>query len=127
MPQETETTTVPIHPKHPEGEKRGLIRSQTILMDQKDACLFGLNEEITLMSWGNCIIRSINKKYLDVETKGDITGTGTGTGTDMVASTTESKSEDKRECEKKEITTSIVAELNIKVRVCVFLFFIFYS
>ena len=47
------------HNKNPElGDKR-IVYSKKILIDQEDAKSFSKDEEITLMNWGNAIVRKI--------------------------------------------------------------------
>lgn len=51
-------------PKHPKNASVGIKKvafSSNILFDQADAVTFGQDEEITLMTWGNAIVRSIKK------------------------------------------------------------------
>ncbi|KAI0063442.1 glutamate-tRNA ligase [Artomyces pyxidatus] len=57
-PQSPEVKTLPKHKKNPDvGEKR-TVYSSSILVEQEDALSFEDNEEITLMDWGNAIVRS---------------------------------------------------------------------
>ncbi|EPQ57869.1 glutamyl-tRNA synthetase [Gloeophyllum trabeum ATCC 11539] len=57
-PASAEVKSLPKHKKNPEvGEKQTVYTSQ-ILVEQEDALSFGDNEEITLMDWGNAIVRS---------------------------------------------------------------------
>jgi glutamyl-tRNA synthetase len=49
-------------PKHPKNAAVGtklVTYASTVLIDQADAASFSLNEEITLMNWGNAIVREI--------------------------------------------------------------------
>lgn len=60
-PAEPETRTLPAHKKNPEiGDKKTVFASD-LLMEQYDAALFGDNEEITAMDWGNAYVRKIAK------------------------------------------------------------------
>ncbi|KAG1761706.1 tRNA synthetases class I, catalytic domain-containing protein [Suillus occidentalis] len=57
-PPAPEVKTLPRHKKNPDvGEKKTVFTS-TILVEQEDAISFDDQEEITLMDWGNAIIRS---------------------------------------------------------------------
>ncbi|EDN04054.1 conserved hypothetical protein [Histoplasma mississippiense (nom. inval.)] len=50
----------PKHGKNPELGSKKVIYSSKILLDQVDAATFQPDEEITLMNWGNAIVRKIN-------------------------------------------------------------------
>ncbi|TCD70262.1 hypothetical protein EIP91_004163 [Steccherinum ochraceum] len=57
-PATPEVKTLPKHKKNPEvGEKKTVFASQ-ILVEQEDALSFEDQEEITLMDWGNAIVRT---------------------------------------------------------------------
>ncbi|PCH37806.1 glutamate-tRNA ligase [Wolfiporia cocos MD-104 SS10] len=57
-PAEPEVKTLPRHKKNPEvGEKQTVFASQ-IYLEQEDALSFDDQEEVTLMDWGNAIVRS---------------------------------------------------------------------
>ncbi|KAI1788380.1 glutamate-tRNA ligase [Ganoderma leucocontextum] len=57
-PVEVEVKTLPKHKKDPEvGEKKTVFSSQ-IFVEQEDALSFEDKEEVTLMDWGNAIVRS---------------------------------------------------------------------
>jgi glutamyl-tRNA synthetase len=47
------------HPKNPEIGTRKVAYSSHIILDQDDVKLFAQDEEITLMAWGNAIVRKI--------------------------------------------------------------------
>ncbi|EFE39586.1 hypothetical protein TRV_05723, partial [Trichophyton verrucosum HKI 0517] len=49
------------HPKNPELGARDVVYSSNICIEQDDAESFLPNEEITLMAWGNAIVRDIVK------------------------------------------------------------------
>ncbi|RMZ02470.1 hypothetical protein D0860_07191 [Hortaea werneckii] len=51
----------PLHPKNPAMGIRSLTYADVILIEQADAETFEVDEEITLMGWGNAFIRSIKK------------------------------------------------------------------
>ncbi|KAI0273408.1 glutamate-tRNA ligase [Gloeopeniophorella convolvens] len=57
-PAEPETKTLPKHKKNPDVGEKTTVYSSNILIDQEDALSFEDNEEITLMDWGNAIVRS---------------------------------------------------------------------
>lgn len=57
-PPEPEVKTLPKHKKNPDvGEKKTVFAS-SVLVEQEDAVSFDDNEEVTLMDWGNAIVRS---------------------------------------------------------------------
>ncbi|KAF3481111.1 uncharacterized protein GIQ15_03870 [Arthroderma uncinatum] len=51
----------PRHPKNPELGMKSITYSSNIYLDQEDAESFLPNEEITLMTWGNAVVREIVK------------------------------------------------------------------
>jgi len=57
------------HPKNPEVGKKKVHFSPKIWLDQSDANSVSENEEVTLMGWGNCIIKSLTK-----DGQGNVTG-----------------------------------------------------
>jgi glutamyl-tRNA synthetase len=59
--QAFEIVSVPLHPKNPKGAHKALVRSNTIIIEQDDAKLLTKDMEVTMMSWGNVIVRSILK------------------------------------------------------------------
>ncbi|EGE00110.1 glutamyl-tRNA synthetase [Trichophyton tonsurans CBS 112818] len=68
------------HPKSPNLGLRDVVYSSKIFLDQDDALSFLPNEEITLMGWGNAIVRDIVKDpksqlitniELDIHLEGD--------------------------------------------------------
>ncbi len=68
-PETAEVKSLPKHKKNPEvGEKQTVYSSQ-IFVEQEDAVSFEDNEEVTLMDWGNAIVRSKT-----VDASGVITG-----------------------------------------------------
>lgn len=67
VPAEPRTEERQKHPKNAEVGLKKVIFSQEIYMDQADAKTFKKDEEITVMAWGNAIVR-------------EITGTDTITG-----------------------------------------------
>ena len=54
------TEDKPKHGKNPELGTKKVAYAPTILIDQEDAQSFAQDEEITLMNWGNAIVRSIS-------------------------------------------------------------------
>ena len=50
-----------VHAKNTDFGKKKVVFSKTIILDQADAQSFAEDEEITLMNWGNAIVRK--KKY----------------------------------------------------------------
>ena len=56
-PSEPEVKTLPKHKKNPEVGEKKTVFSSNILVEQEDAVSFDDNEEITLMDWGNAIVR----------------------------------------------------------------------
>lgn len=52
-----------LHAKHNLGNKK-VVYSSNILIEQADAVTFEQDEEITLMNWGNAIVRKINHSML---------------------------------------------------------------
>lgn len=53
------TENKPKHAKNPDVGTKTVAYSSHILLDQEDVKLFKLDEEITLMNWGNAIVRKI--------------------------------------------------------------------
>ena len=51
----------PKHGKNPELGMKKVVFSQTILIEQEDAQGFAEDEEITLMNWGNAIVKKISR------------------------------------------------------------------
>ncbi|KAK2853324.1 hypothetical protein FQN49_005182 [Arthroderma sp. PD_2] len=47
------------HPKNPDLGMKNIVYSSNICLDQEDAQSFLPNEEITLMAWGNAIVREV--------------------------------------------------------------------
>ncbi|EIN07047.1 glutamate-tRNA ligase [Punctularia strigosozonata HHB-11173 SS5] len=57
-PSSPEVKVLPKHKKNPDVGEKKTVYSSTILVEQEDALTFEDNEEITLMDWGNAIVRS---------------------------------------------------------------------
>ena len=60
-PEAPRTEEKDVHAKNSELGKKKVIYSKNIIIDQADAQSFADDEEITLMNWGNAIVR--NKSY----------------------------------------------------------------
>lgn len=58
VPKETEIKMMPKHKKTPEVGEKQTYYTKEIWVEQEDALSFLPEEEITLMDWGNAIIRS---------------------------------------------------------------------
>ncbi|KAJ4410571.1 hypothetical protein N0V82_009235 [Gnomoniopsis sp. IMI 355080] len=58
-PSEAYTESRPKHPKNPSIGVKKVVFGKTILIEQVDAASFVMDEEITIMSWGNAIVRKI--------------------------------------------------------------------
>lgn len=72
-PDEPYTDLKPKHAKNPEIGMKHVVYSSEILIDQEDAKSFKENEEITLMGWGNAVVRSITHSNTDSPTITSIT------------------------------------------------------
>ncbi|KAK9867379.1 hypothetical protein WJX84_011083 [Apatococcus fuscideae] len=68
-PQSPEVISVPKNKKHPPAGLKATTQSQDIWLEQADAAAVKEGEEVTLMDWGNCIIRRI-----ETGASGEITG-----------------------------------------------------
>lgn len=68
-PKEAYREDRPFHPKNPAVGTKKVVFSSNIILDQEDVKLFKEDEEITLMGWGNAIVRKINgpSPFTDVE------------------------------------------------------------
>ncbi|KAJ7707668.1 tRNA synthetases class I, catalytic domain-containing protein [Mycena rosella] len=62
-PTEPFTKTLPKHKKNPDVGTKVTTYSNRIVVEQVDAAAFELGEEITLMDWGNAIVR--DKKFAE--------------------------------------------------------------
>eukprot|EP00803_Ostreobium_quekettii_P001629 evm.model.scf_402.2 EVM.evm.TU.scf_402.2 scf_402:7076-15125(+) len=60
-PAEPERVEMPRHKKNEAAGKKITTRMSDIWLDQSDAKLVKMDEEVTLMDWGNCIIRAIEQ------------------------------------------------------------------
>jgi glutamyl-tRNA synthetase len=58
---ETSSAEKPRHPKHPALGNKKVIFAPKVWLEQVDAVTFEVDEEITLMNWGNVIVRGIAK------------------------------------------------------------------
>ncbi|KAF8643759.1 hypothetical protein AX16_008778 [Volvariella volvacea WC 439] len=68
-PTAPEVKALPKHKKNPDVGEKKTIYTSTIFIEQEDAASFDDSEEITLMDWGNAIVRSTTK-----DASGAITG-----------------------------------------------------
>jgi glutamyl-tRNA synthetase len=59
-PEKPYTEDKPKHNKNPAVGTKKVAYSNKIILDQEDVKLFKQDEEITLMNWGNAIVRKIN-------------------------------------------------------------------
>ncbi|QRW15084.1 glutamyl-tRNA synthetase [Ceratobasidium sp. AG-Ba] len=68
-----EVKEVPLHKKNPEVGNKKTVYSKNVIMEKKDADSYEDNEEITLMDWGNAILksRSAGALELDLHLEGD--------------------------------------------------------
>ncbi|RKF54658.1 putative glutamate--tRNA ligase, cytoplasmic [Golovinomyces cichoracearum] len=68
-------------PKNPSLGMKKVAFSSSIILDQEDVALMKVDEEITLMAWGNAIVRKINGSNpitdieLELNLKGDVRST----------------------------------------------------
>ncbi|KAI5365033.1 Putative ribosomal protein L25/Gln-tRNA synthetase [Septoria linicola] len=60
-PEAARTEEKPVHAKNADLGNKKVVFSKNIILDQADAQSFAEDEEITLMNWGNAIVRK--KKY----------------------------------------------------------------
>ncbi|KAF7311442.1 Glutamate-tRNA ligase [Mycena kentingensis (nom. inval.)] len=60
-PASPETKMFPKHKKNPEVGEKTTVFSAALFIEQEDAQSFEDQEEITLMDWGNAIVRSVSK------------------------------------------------------------------
>ncbi|KAJ7475885.1 glutamyl-tRNA synthetase [Mycena latifolia] len=78
-PAEPFTKVLPKHKKNPDVGTKVTTYSNRIIVEQVDAASFALGEEITLMDWGNAIVRSkifaddgsVSSVALDLHLEGD--------------------------------------------------------
>ncbi|GAX82872.1 hypothetical protein CEUSTIGMA_g10298.t1 [Chlamydomonas eustigma] len=61
-PSELEVVTVLRHKKYPPAGKKSQLRLSKIWLDQADAQEIKEGEEVTLMDWGNMIVKKIHKR-----------------------------------------------------------------
>eukprot|EP00877_Chromochloris_zofingiensis_P010541 jgi/Chrzof1/5740/Cz16g14040.t1_GTS2[v5.2] len=60
-PDAPERISIPKHKKHPPAGNKEQVRQSHILLEQVDAQQLTEGEEVTLMDWGNAVIKSISK------------------------------------------------------------------
>jgi glutamyl-tRNA synthetase len=56
-PTSPESSSVPRHKKHPPAGTKQLVKLGRVWLDQADAAAVAEGEEVTLMDWGNAIIK----------------------------------------------------------------------
>ncbi|KAG8735795.1 hypothetical protein FRC12_017912, partial [Ceratobasidium sp. 428] len=68
-----EVKEVPLHKKNPEVGTKKTVYSKNIIVEKEDADSFEDNEEVTLMDWGNAILKSKSAGALgfDLHLEGD--------------------------------------------------------
>ena len=59
-PATPEVVSLPKHKKHPPAGTKSTTRMSQIWLEQVDAALLKVGEEITLMDWGNCIVKKVD-------------------------------------------------------------------
>lgn len=57
-PETPEVKSLPKHKKNPEAGEKKTVFAKSVLIEQDDAASFEDQEEVTLMDWGNAIVRS---------------------------------------------------------------------
>ena len=66
-PESPYTEERPKHAKNPDLGKKTVKFGDQILLDQEDVVTFAPDEELTLMSWGNAIVRKLDKSTAPVK------------------------------------------------------------
>jgi glutamyl-tRNA synthetase len=61
----SEMVTVPKHVKNPAVGTKAQFRSRNILLEQCDATLLSVGDEVTMMAWGNMVVEEIDKSGAD--------------------------------------------------------------
>ncbi|KAI0835238.1 glutamyl-tRNA synthetase [Hypoxylon sp. FL0890] len=80
-PAEPRTEEKPLHPKNPKVGTKKVAFSKELIIDQEDAKSFKDGEEITLMQWGNAVVRAvasgdpITSITCELNLKGDVRST----------------------------------------------------
>lgn len=67
-PEKTYNEEKPKHVKNPAVGTKLVTFGNKVYLDQTDTASFGTNEEITLMGWGNAIVRQVSKSDAGVAT-----------------------------------------------------------
>ncbi|RMX99923.1 hypothetical protein D0867_11923 [Hortaea werneckii] len=75
-PEAPRTEEKDLHAKNPEVGKKKVVFSKNIIMDQADAQSFADDEEITLMNWGNAIVRKKTYSLNPVNFVASVAGQG---------------------------------------------------
>ena len=60
-PAKPEVVSIPKHKKHAPAGVKATTRMSQIWLEAADAAAVAEGEEVTLMDWGNCIMRKITK------------------------------------------------------------------
>jgi len=60
-PDQPDASTVPCHKKNPAAGTKQLVKLNKVWLDQADAQQIKEGEEVTLMDWGNAIVKSIER------------------------------------------------------------------
>ncbi|KAG2484195.1 hypothetical protein HYH03_017007 [Edaphochlamys debaryana] len=60
-PAEPEVVTMPRHKKHAPAGLKAVTRSRQLWLDQADAASLAEGEEVTLMDWGNAVVKTITR------------------------------------------------------------------
>ncbi|KXZ44656.1 hypothetical protein GPECTOR_64g150 [Gonium pectorale] len=60
-PAEPEVVVVARHKKHPPAGKKAVTRARQLWIDQADATTLSEGEEVTLMEWGNAVVKTITR------------------------------------------------------------------
>ncbi len=68
-PEKPYSEKKPAHPKNPAVGTKLVTYGNKVLLDQADASSFSVDEEITLMNWGNVIVRKLHKTEAGVATE----------------------------------------------------------
>jgi len=68
-PMTPEVAIIPRHKKYPPAGSKATTMCSALWLDQVDAASVSEGEEVTLMDWGNCFIRTITKDAAGVVTQ----------------------------------------------------------
>jgi len=76
VPGTLEKKEVPKHPKNPSLGNKTVYYTPKVYLESIDAQSITLNEEVTLMAWGNVIIKEIHKEGETLSLKGELNPQG---------------------------------------------------